>query len=74
MSMFLPFITFCCTSYRLPMEAGQQQNLPGEDRKCLKCFLSVAEDNFIFFFNARHTLNTVENLFLKKPNNFFNQL
>ena len=39
-------IKFRCSCSRLPMEAGRQQNLPREDRKCMKCNLSVAGNEF----------------------------
>ena len=36
--------------YRLPIEAGRQQNLPKKYRKCMKCNLSFVGDEFHFRF------------------------
>ena len=34
--------------HRLSIEVGEQHNLPGEDRNCMKCNVSVLVDEFYF--------------------------
>ena len=34
-----------CCNHKLPIDAGQQQPLLGDDRKCMKCELCIVEDD-----------------------------
>ena len=45
-------IKFRCTNHRLWMEGGRQQNLPREDKKCMKCYFSTVADDFHFRFEC----------------------
>ena len=67
------FDLFNCIDHRHPTEAGRQ-HLPREEGKCMKCNLSVVEDEFHFLFECPaytdYRTNFVSRKFRQPPSTY----